>query len=64
METIKTIFGHLILKIENFLSKEKSQRKNSKEKCQEKNYGYDKPNKVYINDDYFYSNRSDYATVL
>ena len=63
MQTIKTIFGHLILKIQNFLSKEKSQRKNSKEKCQEKNYGYDKPNKVYIDDDYFYVEGKQYNIV-
>jgi len=54
METIKTIFGHLILKIQNFLSKEKSQ---------EKNYGYDKPNKVYIDDDYFYVEGKQYNIV-
>ena len=54
METIKTIFGYLILKIQNFLSKEKCQRKNSKEKSQRKNCNHVPPDKVYFDDDYFY----------
>ena len=39
------IFEHLIIKIQNFLSKEKSQRKN---------YDPVPPDKVYFDDDYFY----------
>jgi len=48
------IFQNIMRKIQKLIVKKK---------CQEKNYGYDKPNKVYINDDYFYIEGKQYNIV-